>query len=760
MIDVNNIEEYLELKDYVEKMYLGYSVSILQERAIPYLSDGQKPVQRRILYAMKEMNVSHNTPPKKSARIVGDVIGKFHPHGDSSVYEAMVRMAQNWSLRYPLVDGQGNFGSRGGDSAAAMRYTESRLSAFAEHVLLSELKLGTVDFKGNYDNTMQEPKNLPSRLNTLLLNGATGIAVGMSSDIPSHNIKELSEATIAAIQNSKISHDEIMDLLKGPDLPNGGQIIDSKETINKVYEDGHGTLKVRARWKMEKMAHGQWQIVVYEMPPLSSTENVLETIDKIINPPSKKDKNGKTKPLSKNELQKKNFLNSILSKAYDDSDQKTPVRLILEPKSSRQNPEEFMEILTGLLDLEKSMKVNLTSVGLDNLPKRKNILDLIQEWIFFRFHTMTRRTEFLLKKTQDRIHILEGRMIALKSIDEVIKIIRQSEDPKADLMNKIKVSEIQAEDILEIRLRQLAKMEYIKVENELKKLLKEEKYLLSLLKSKTKMNNLMIEEIKNDTEMFTDERRTLIKEDKVTITKSSDTILDEPITIIFTQKGWLTQRKGHNVETETLQLKNEDNIKYIIEGRSTNLLCAISSNGRAYSIKTTEVPFGKGGFVHVNSLISLENNSEIVDVCFNNDEKIFIFNDKGYGFISNKKNLETKNKAGKHFMTLPKDAKIFPFVSVENEPEFINLLSSDYRILCFKYDELKEFKELDKGKGYQLMKLPKDDKIIDYSFLNNEIYYYEGKKKIKINENNLSEFLSKRALRGKKVKENTKLSDN
>ena len=761
-MDLDNFEDWLDLKSYAEKMYLGYSVSVLKDRAIPYLSDGQKPVQRRILFAMKEMNISAKAPPKKSARVVGDVIGKYHPHGDSSVYEAMVRMSQVWNLRYPLVDGQGNFGSMDGDGAAAMRYTEARLTPFSEHVLLSELNLGTVNFIGNYDNTLTEPDKLPSRLNTLLLNGAMGIAVGMACDIPSHNIRSVTDATIATIKNPKISHEELMDIIKGPDLPNGGQIIDDQETINEIYEKGQGVLKVRAKWKVEKLARNQWQVVVYEMPPHTSARSVLEHIDRITNPPQQKDKNGKSKTLSAKVLQEKNFMNSILNKAVDESDRKNAVRLVLEPKSSKQNPEEFMNALLSRVGLEQSMKVNMTTVGLDGLPKLKGIKDIVSEWVGFRFDTMTKRTQFQLDKVQKRIHILEGRLLALEHIDKVIKIIRESEDPKIELMNKIGVTEVQAEDILEIRLRQLAKMEHVKVEKELLSLQKEEKRLLGLLSSKTKMFNLMVKEMEEDTAMFEDERRTLLKPEKPVVAKSSEAIVNEPITVILTKKGWITQRKGHGIETASIQLKNDDAIQKALEGKSVDLISLIANNGRAYSIKSTDIPSGKGGFAHLNSLINIEGNISIVDSCFADGRKFLIFNNHGYGFVSNTSSLETKNKAGKHFMTLPKkESVIFPIQFIDwEEDQIINILTNDDRLLSFYTEELKEFKELDKGKGYQLIKLPKGVEIDDYSFSKDEIKIQEKSKKKTIKGDELNEYLSKRALRGKKVKEGTKLIKN
>jgi topoisomerase-4 subunit A len=765
-----DVDPYLNFKDYASEMYLGYSIAVLKERAIPYLSDGQKPVQRRILFAMRELGIKADLPPKKSARVVGDVIGKYHPHGDSSVYEAMVRMSQEWNLRYPLVDGQGNFGSRDGDGAAAMRYTEARLTPLAEAILLSELKLGTVDWRENYDNTIEEPSNLPSRLNMMLLNGATGIAVGMASDVPSHNMRELTNVTLKVIGNSKITHEEIMEELKGPDFPGGGQIIDDQETINEIYKSGRGTLKVRARWTIEKKARGQWQVVINEFPPNLSSTKILESIHKITNPIAKKDSKGKPKQLPQKVLAEKNYMLSILDSAKDDSDKSTPVRFVLVPKSSRMDPEEFMNALIGRIGLDQTSKVNLTTVCLDGQPQVKSIKDLILEWIAYRFETMTRRTTFQLNKVQSRIHILDGRMLAFLNIDQVIDIIRNAEYPKSDLMREINVTEIQAEDILDIKLRQLAKLEGMKIENELAELKKEETKLLALLGSRTKMNNLMKKEIEADTLKFEDERRTILKPAKTIVAKSADAVADEPVTIILTKKGWLTLRKGHNVDISTIQLKDDDEIRYIEEGRSVQALAMVASNGRVFSVKPTDVPSGKGGFSHLNSIIEI-GASSVVSMTFTKDQLFMIYNNDGYGFISNAKNLESKNKAGKHFMSLPNaDSVILPFIKInpdqgisnmgsELTPEMVHqgandwvtVVTTDDRMLCFTVEEMLGYKQLDKGKGYQLVKLPTGVQIKQLIVSDPEkTSFKDGRKKINLLDNKDS-YLSNRAKRGRKV---------
>ena len=458
----------LPLGRYASTQYLQYAIATVKDRALPRVADGQKPVQARILYAMWEMGGKAGTPRKKSARVVGDVLGKFHPHGDASVYDALVRIAQNFTLRYPLVDGEGNFGSRDGDEPAAMRYTEARLTRFAD-VLLAELDSGTVDFAPNYDGSMEEPQVLPARLPVVLLNGASGIAVGMATEVPSHNLTEIANAAIALIRDPDISVAGLMKSVKGPDFPGGGQIITPRAEMREAYTSGRGSVRVRARWTIERLARGQWQMVVTELPPGASSRKVLEEIDAITNPQPKSGK----KSLSVEQQREKQMLLSMLEKARDESDRTHPVRLVFEPRSSRQNEDEFINLLLAKTSMETNVSLNMVMVGLDGRPMSKNLKSVLAEWVEFRFGTVTRRTRFRLDKVLDRIHVLEGRLLVLLNVDKVIKIIRAADDPKADLIKAFKLSERQAEDILEIRLRQLAKLEHIKVEQELTELRKE-----------------------------------------------------------------------------------------------------------------------------------------------------------------------------------------------------------------------------------------------------------------------------------------------
>ena len=467
----------LPLGKYASTQYLQYAIATVKDRALPRVGDGQKPVQGRILYSMWTSNTRAGTKRTKSAAVVGDVLGKLHPHGDQSVYDALVRLAQDFTMRYPLIDGEGNFGSRDGDEAAAYRYTEARLTKFAD-VLLSEIDMGTVDFIPNYDGTRQEPTILPSRLPVVLLNGASGIAVGMATEIPSHNLNEVAAAAIAMIRDPELSIAGLMKHIKGPDFPGGAQIITPRAELKEAYATGRSSVRVRARWNIERLARGQYQVVVYELPPGTSTKKVLEAIDAITNPQNKPGK----KSLTPEQTREKQLMLSMLDKARDESDRTHPVRLVFEPKTSKIDETEFINLLLAKTSLETNVSINLVMVGLDGRPTSKNLREIIAEWVRFRFTTVTRRTRHKLAQVLDRIHVLEGRMIVLLNVDKVIKIIRNADDPKADLIKAFKLSERQADDILDIRLRQLAKLEHIKIEQELKDLQKEQKGLEKILK--------------------------------------------------------------------------------------------------------------------------------------------------------------------------------------------------------------------------------------------------------------------------------------
>ena len=513
----------------------------MKGRALPDVCDGQKPVQRRILYSMARMGLGYTgaggARPVKSARVVGDVLGRFHPHGDQAAYDALVRMAQDFSQRYPLIDGHGNFGSRDGDGAAAMRYTEARLARIT-NLLLDEIDEGTVAFIPNYDGSTQEPQQLPARLPFTLLNGASGIAVGLATEIPSHNLREIADACVALIKTPKLADDELFALVPGPDYPGGGQIISPAADIAEAYRTGRGSLKVRARWKIEELARGQWQLVVTELPPGVSTQRVLEEIEELTNP---KVKAGK-KALSQDQVQLKQTVLAVLDAVRDESSKDSAVRIVFEPKTSRIEQSELITTLLAHTSLETSSPVNLTMVGLDGKPVQKSLRLMLTEWIEFRQATIERRSRHRLGKVLDRIHILEGRQLVLLNIDEVIAIIRRSDEPKAALIERFKLSDRQAEDILEIRLRQLARLEAIKIEQELKELREEQKKLEEILGSPAALRRLMVKEIEQDAKQFADARRTLIQAEKKAVAEIK--VIDEPVTVVVSQKGWVRAQKG------------------------------------------------------------------------------------------------------------------------------------------------------------------------------------------------------------------------
>src|SRR4051812_10625564 len=588
----------LTLATFAERAYLDYAISVVKGRALPDVCDGQKPVQRRILCAMNEMGLNSTAKPRKSATVVGDVLGKLHPHGDQSVYDAMVRMAQDFSLRYPLVDGQGNFGSRDGDGAAAMRYTEARLTPIAK-VLLDEINLGTVEFQANYDGSTEEPCLLPARLPMVLLNGASGIAVGLATEIPSHNLSEVAQAAVAMIRNPKITHSELMALMPGPDFPGGGQIITPPAQIAEMYATGRGSMKVRARWKIEELARGQWQAVVNELPPGCSSQKVLEEIEELTNP---KIRMGK-KALSPEQLALKQLILGSLDTIRDESGRAAPVRLVFEPKSKNQDQNEFMLMLLAHTSLESSNSINLVMMGGDGRPRQKGLGEILQEWIDFRFITVTRRTKFKLGKVDARIHILEGRETILLNIDEVIHIIRNSDEPKAALMERFRLSEIQAEDILEIRLRQLARLEAIKIQQELAELRKEKGLLQDLLDNPSSMKRLIIREIENDAKTYGDARRTVIEEAQKAVVEQK--VIDEPVTVIVSEKGWVRARTGIGHDVAQFTFKAGDSLYGAFECRTVDTLLGFGDNGKVYSVPVAALPGARGDGVPITTLVDL-----------------------------------------------------------------------------------------------------------------------------------------------------------
>jgi len=691
----------ITLAEYAEQAYLDYAVSVVKGRALPDVSDGQKPVQRRILYAMNEMGLRDNAKPVKSARVVGDVLGKFHPHGDSAAYDALVRMAQSFTLRYPLIDGQGNFGSRDGDGAAAMRYTEARLTRFAK-LHLDENDSGTVDFAPNYDGSTEEPVLLPARLPMVLLNGASGIAVGMATEIPSHNLKEVAAAAIAAIRKPKISTEELAQILPAPDFPGGGQIITPAQTIAEIYASGRGSIKVRGRFEYEEMARGQWQLIFNELPHGVSSQKVLEEIEELSNPKIKANK----KALSADQQQLKQTLLSVLDAVRDESGKDAAVRLVFEPKTSKISRDELLSVLLAYTSLESNTSINMVMIGIDGRPRQKSLANILVEWGQFRITTVTRRTAFRLQKVLDRIHILEGRQLILLNIDEVIHIIRTADEPKQALIERFELSERQADDILDIRLRQLARLEAIKIEKELKELRDEGKSLRGLLDDESAMRRQVISEIKADAKTFGDDRRTLIKESERAVAEIK--VVDEPVTVIVSEKGWVRARQGHGHDASQFNFKSGDALYGSYEVMTTDLVFALATNGRVYSVAVSLLPSARGDGQPITSFVELDSGVRIEHTFAANAESGVLFaSASGNGFLTQAKDLVGRKRQGKALMTLSDgDQALRPAVFNPGMDQVL-CLSQEGRALVFGLPEVKVLKS--GGRGVSLMGTEKKD---------------------------------------------------
>jgi topoisomerase-4 subunit A len=681
-------------------------MSVVKGRALPAVEDGQKPVQRRILYAMRELGNRHDAPFKKSARIVGDVIGKFHPHGDMAVYEAAVRMAQDFTLRHPLIQGQGNFGSRDGDGAAAMRYTEVRLTAFAEEILLAELDRGTVDFVPTYDGSLQEPRLLPARLPIALLNGASGIAVGMATEIPPHNMREMVEACAAALAKPKATDAEILAPVPGPDFPGGGQIISPAEEIAKAYETGRGSVRVRARWSLEKLARGQYRVAVTEMPPGTNAAKVLAEIEELTNP---KPKAGK-KSVSAEAQALRAAVLGVLESARDDSDRGHPVRLVLEPRSSRVSPDELMNLLLAHTSLESNAPMNLVAIDREGRPRQAGLAHWIREWAAFRLDALERRLVHRRAEVADRLHILDGRMIAFLNIDKVIKVIRSADEPRPALMEKFALSERQAEDILEIRLRQLAKLEGIRIEREIAELKAERKELGKLLESEAARRRLAVKEVTADGAKFGDARRTTIEVAERAAAAPVETLTDEPITVLCSRNGFLRTRTGHGVDASTLSWKEGDGPLAILETRTVHPIVLVGANGRTFTVRALDLPGGKGDGAPATSLVELAG-TRIVGVLAGDPEThVLLASSGGTGLRCRLKDLVSRQRAGKSFMNVAEGEKcVAPEVIGEGVAE-VAALSGEGRLLVFPLEEVNELSG--GGKGVILMRLHEGESLL------------------------------------------------
>ncbi|MFB3063113.1 MAG: DNA topoisomerase IV subunit A [Gammaproteobacteria bacterium] len=679
-LNLEGIEEQ-PLKVFAERAYLDYSMYVILDRALPSVGDGLKPVQRRIIYAMSELGLSAGSKHKKSARTVGDVIGKFHPHGDAACYEAMVLMAQPFAYRYPLVDGQGNWGSTDDPkSFAAMRYTESRLMPYAG-VLLKELGQGTVDWQANFDGTLNEPVTLPARLPNILLNGTTGIAVGMSTDIPPHNLNEVATACIRLLEEPKTSLTQLLKHIKGPDFPTAGEIVSPREDIRKIYETGNGTLRLRARYVVEN-----GEIIIHELPWQVSGNKILEQI------------------ASQMRARKLPLVDDL----RDESDHETPVRLVISPRSNRVNVDELMSHLFATTDLERTVRANLNLIGLNGKPRVFDLKELLGEWLKYRTTTVTRRLRFRLEKVEQRIHQLAGLLIAYLNIDEVIAIIRSEDEPKPKLMKRFKLSDEQAESVLNLRLRNLARLEEIKIRAEQDELAAERKTLEKLLGSKARLRKLIIGEIKEDAAKYGDARRTVLQE-KAAAQALDETALvpSEPVTLVLSQRGWARAAKGHEIDPLSLNFKSGDAFQAAATGRSNQLAVFLDSTGRAYSLPAHTLPSARSLGEPLSGRLKPPDGAVFAGVMMGEaDDKWLLASTAGYGFIVRTGDLQSRNKAGKAALKVPPGAGVVVPAKVAGDAQDLWVVAATNagHLLSFP---LAELPEMAKGKGNKIIGIPK-----------------------------------------------------
>lgn len=671
--------EQLSLRDYAEKAYLDYSMYVILDRALPHIGDGLKPVQRRIVYAMSELGLKATAKHKKSARTVGDVIGKFHPHGDSAAYEAMVLMAQDFSYRYPLIDGQGNWGSPDDPkSFAAMRYTESRLTPYAE-VLLSELGQGTVDWQPNFDGTLEEPTVLPAQVPNLLLNGTTGIAVGMATDIPPHNLNEVVSATIHLLESPKATVEDLCKHIQGPDFPTEAEIITPEEELRALYETGRGALRVRAAYQIEDGA-----VVIHALPYQVSGAKVLEQIAA--------------------QMQARKL--PMVSDLRDESDHEHPTRLVLVPRSNRIDLDDVMSHLFATTDLERTYRVNLNVIGIDGRPAVKSLVTILKEWLAFRKATVKRRLEYRLERVERRIHILEGYLVAFLNIDEVIRIIREEDEPKAVLMKTFKISDVQAEAILDLKLRNLAKLEEMKIRGEQDELAEERDSLKKTLGSDARLKTLIKRELKAVVEAHGDTRRSPIEQrDEAKAFSELELTSADPLTIVLSEKGWIRAAKGHDIDPASLSYKSGDGFRFAARGKSNLPTVVLDSTGRAYTLPTHQLPSARGQGEPLTGRINPPSGATFEGLITGAEaDRFLLASDAGYGFVVQFAQLQTKNKAGKAVLTLPKNARVLsPAVISQEADSLVVVATNEGRMLVFP---LAELPELARGKGNKLIGIP------------------------------------------------------
>lgn len=724
--------ERMPIKRFTEDAYLNYSMYVIMDRALPFIGDGLKPVQRRIIYAMSELGLNASAKYKKSARTVGDVLGKFHPHGDSACYEAMVLMAQPFSYRYPLIDGQGNWGAPDDPkSFAAMRYTESKLSKMAE-VLLGELGQGTVDYQPNFDGSLEEPKYLPARLPHILLNGTMGIAVGMATDIPPHNINELADASVILLENPKASLAELMTVVQGPDYPTEAEIITPKADIAKMYEQGKGSIKMRAVWKKE-----DGEIVISALPHQASPSKIIEQIA----------------------TQMRNKKLPMVDDIRDESDHENPIRIVIMPRSNRIDFEALMDHLFATTDLEKSYRVNMNMIGLDGKPAVKNLQTILTEWLVFRRSTVMRRLNYRLDKILSRLHILDGLMIAFLNIDEVIEIIRNEDEPKTALMVRFNLSEVQAEAILNLRLRYLAKLEEYELQAEKSQLEKERDELQLTLGSERRLNTLIKKEIQADAKAFASPRRSpLVERAEAKAISESDLTPTEDVTVILSEKGWVRCAKGHDIDVQGLSYRAGDGYLAHAHGRSNQPVVFLDSTGRAYALDPTSLPSARSQGEPLTGKITLPEGATVQQVLMASAEtKVLMASDSGYGFICSFEDLVSRNKAGKAVISLTENAKVLPPQLIDNEAELsLVAMSSVGRMLVFPITELPQ---LSKGKGNKIINISaqaakEGNELLARLLLvkpTQSIVFVSGKRKITLKPSDIDNYRGERARKGSQL---------
>ncbi|KKZ54583.1 DNA topoisomerase IV subunit A [Haemophilus haemolyticus] len=720
--------EQMPLRTFTERAYLNYSMYVIMDRALPFIGDGLKPVQRRIVYAMSELGLNATAKYKKSARTVGDVLGKFHPHGDSACYEAMVLMAQPFSYRYPLVDGQGNWGAPDDPkSFAAMRYTESRLSKISE-ILLSELGQGTVDYQPNFDGTLAEPQYLPARLPHILLNGTTGIAVGMATDIPPHNINEIADAAVMLLDNPKAGLDDVLEIVQGPDFPTEAEIISPKSEIRKIYEQGRGSIKMRATWKKE-----DGEIIISALPHQSSPSKVIAQI---------------AEQMTAKKL-------PMLEDIRDEADHENPIRIVLVPRSNRVDTDALMAHLFATTDLEKSYRVNMNMIGLDHKPAVKGLLEILNEWLSFRRTTVTRRLQYRLDKVLSRLHILEGLMIAFLNIDEVIDIIRNEDDPKAELMARFNLSDEQADAILNLRLRHLAKLEENQLKAEQDELEKERLNLEAILGSERRLNTLIKKEIQEDAKKYASPRMSqLVEREEAKMISESDMTPAEPVTVILSEMGWVRCAKGHDIDPKSLSYKAGDNYRAHACGKSNQAVVFIDSTGRSYALDPLSLPSARSQGEPLTGKLNLPAGATIEYVVMASEQQeLLMASDAGYGFICKFEDLIARNKAGKALISLPENAKVMEPKTLANATALVVAMTSAGRMLIFP---VKDLPALSKGKGNKIVTIPaanakeRSELLVKLLLISDQasLEFHSGKRKIVLKPEDLQKFRAERGRKG------------